>query len=80
MAHANHDWKRRHRPAARQVGTAAGTDSSTSSATTNGLINPVAPTIIGDPFATSTTPTLSPSPVQSCVYLSVPPSVSDGSH
>ncbi|KAH9066851.1 hypothetical protein EDB87DRAFT_1678693 [Lactarius vividus] len=41
-----------------------GVDSSsnTPSATVPSLIIPVAPTIIGDPFATTTTPTLSPSP------------------
>lgn len=39
----------------------------TSSTSSISLIIPVAPTIVGNPFATTTTPSLSPSLVQSCV-------------
>ncbi|KAI9453402.1 hypothetical protein BJY52DRAFT_1189624 [Lactarius psammicola] len=69
MAHFNHfnrHWGRgRGPPAHRDDVVPPGTDSTTSdtlSAASPSLIIPVAPTIIGDPFATSTTPSLSPTP------------------
>ncbi|KAI9440720.1 hypothetical protein H4582DRAFT_1490190 [Lactarius indigo] len=63
--HFNYHRRRVHHPAFhRDDVVTPGTDSSsnTPSATSPSLIIPVAPTIIGDPFATTTTPTLSPSP------------------
>ncbi|KAH9000492.1 hypothetical protein EDB92DRAFT_2111070 [Lactarius akahatsu] len=68
MAHFDHfnlHWRRVHHPAFhRDDVVTPGTDSSsnTPSPTSQSLIIPVAPTIIGDPFTTITTPTPSPSP------------------
>lgn len=84
MAHFDHfDLYRRrvHHPGFHRDGVVApGTDSSSStpSPTSQGLIIPVAPTIIGNPFATTTTPTPTPSPppVQSTATTSSPVSPS----
>ncbi|KAH9167357.1 hypothetical protein EDB89DRAFT_1997782 [Lactarius sanguifluus] len=78
MAHFDHfdlHWRRgHHRPAFhRDDVVAPGTDSSdTLGPTSQSLIIPVAPTIIGDPFDTTTTPipSSSPPPVQSTTTTS----------
>jgi len=79
MVHFNHHWKRGRQLAGHRDGLVPISISTGSSATgvnTDGLIIPVAPTIEDNPFATTTTPSLSPSPVPSSTTVSSAPSLS----